>query len=209
MTLDLEPYESRLIFFDEDAMQSSAKQQPALTKKIDISNGWHVTFHDPKRKSLDMTALAAWQQDLELRYYSGTASYEKDLSLKQSGTVKLDFGEGTPIEKPDPLGPHNMRAYLESPIREAAEVFLNGQHVGYIWHPPYRVDLTPFVKAGQNHLKIIVGNTGINALAGRSQPDYRLLYARYGTLFVPQDMDHLEPLPSGILGPVTLLEGKP
>ncbi len=209
MTLDLEAYESRLIFFSEDAMQGSAKQPPALTTKIDISNEWRVTFNNAEHRSIDMTVLTAWPQDSGLRYFSGTATYEKDISLKQGVTVMLDLGEGTPVAKPDPLGPHNMRAYLESPIREAAEVFLNGQHVGYIWHPPYRVDLTPFVKAGQNHLKIVVGNTGINALAGRSQPDYRLLYARYGTLFVPQDMDHLEPLPSGILGPVTLLEEKP
>jgi hypothetical protein len=207
MTLDLDPYESRLIFFSEDALQGPPKQ-PALTTKIDISNGWHVTFSDPERKSIDMTALNTWQQDPELRYYSGTAAYEKDLTLKPGTTVVLDFGEGALVARPDPLGPHNMRAYLESPIREAAEVFLNGQHVGYVWHPPYRVDLTPFIKAGQNHLKIVVGNTAINALAGRSQPDYRLLYARFGTLFVPQDMDHLEPLPSGILGPVTLLEEK-
>jgi len=208
MTLELEPYESRLIFFSEDAMQGAAKQEPGLTTKIDISNEWHVTFNDPERRSIEMTALTPWQQYPDLRYFSGTATYEKDLSFKPGMTVMLDFGEGTPIAQPNPLGPHNMRAYLESPIREAAEVFLNGQHAGYIWHPPYRVDLTPFVKAGRNDLKIVVGNTGINALAGRNQPDYRLLYARYGTLFVPQDMDHLEPLPSGILGPVTLLEEK-
>jgi len=173
---------------------------------IDISTGWHVTFADPDHHSLDMPSLIAWQENPDLRYYSGVAIYEKDVSLERGKTTILDFGEGTPVAKPDPLGPHNMRAYLESPIREVAEVFLNGEHVGYVWHPPYRVDLTPFVKAGQNHLKIAVGNTAINTLAGHSQPDYRLLYARYGTLFVPQDMDHLEPLPSGILGPVTLLE---
>jgi hypothetical protein len=118
----------------------------------------------------------------------------------------LDFGEGTPVPKPDPLGPHNMRAYLESPVREAAQVFVNGHSAGFVWHPPYRVDLTPWLKQGRNELKVVVGNTAINALAGRAQPDYRLLYDRYGTLFVPQDMDHLEPLPSGILGRVTLVE---
>ena len=51
-----------------------------------------------------------------------------------------------------------------------------------------------------------VANTAINALAGHAQPSYRLLYDRYGTLFVPQDMDHLEPLPSGVLRPGKLLE---
>jgi hypothetical protein len=207
ITLDLDPYESRLIFLSEDAVTTSPKPQPEPKTKIDISTGWHVTFADPDHHSFDMPSLTRWQENPELHYYSGVATYEKDVSLQSGKTEVLDFGEGTRVAKPDPLGPHNMRAYLESPVREAAEVFLNGKHVGYVWHPPYRVDLTPFVKGGQNHLKIVVGNTAINTLAGQSQPDYRLLYARYGTLFVPQDMDHLEPLPSGILGPVTLLEG--
>jgi hypothetical protein len=206
VTLDLAPYESRLFFFSEDAMQSAPDTKASATKVVEISDGWHVTFHDPEQHSFDMPVLTDWQQQDELHYYSGTATYTKKVPVDPGMTVVLDFGEGTPVAKPNPLGPHNMRAYLESPVREAAEVFLNGQLAGYIWHPPYCLDLTPFIQPGQNELKIVVGNSAINTLAGRSQPDYRLLYARYGTLFVPQDMDFLEPLPSGILGPVKLLE---
>jgi hypothetical protein len=54
-----------------------------------------------------------------------------------------------------------------------------------------------------------VGNTAINAMAGQPQPDYRLLWDRYGMLFVPQDMQNLRPLPSGILGPVKLVQAVP
>ena len=54
---------------------------------------------------------------------------------------------------------------------------------------------------GNNNLRIVVGNTAINAMAGQPSPDYRLLWDRYGMLFVPQDMQNLEPVPSGILGP--------
>ncbi len=39
-------------------------------------------------------------------------------------------------------------------------------------------------------------------------PDYRLLNLRYGEKFTPQDMDHLAPLPSGILGTVRLISGQ-
>ena len=65
------------------------------------------------------------------------------------------------------------------------------------------------MKAGKNELRVVVGNTAINELAGRSLPDYRLLYARYGKLFEPQGMKDLEPLPSGMLGRVTLIESGP
>jgi hypothetical protein len=64
------------------------------------------------------------------------------------------------------------------------------------------------VHAGTNELKIIVANTAINEMAGRATPDYRLLNLRYGEKFTPQDMDHLEPLPSGILGQLRLISGQ-
>jgi hypothetical protein len=99
-----------------------------------------------------------------------------------------------------------MRAYLEGPIREAAQVYVNGNLAGVVWHPPYRIDVTEFVRPGDNSLRIVVGNTAINALAGQPLPDYRLLWARYGMRFVPQGMEDLHPVPSGLLGPVTLIE---
>ncbi|WP_256366832.1 glycosyl hydrolase [Acidobacterium sp. S8] len=207
--LDLEPYESCLIFFSNDAMQEAYPQKLPATQTVDVSSGWRVTFNDKNHTTVEMPELRQWQQYPALRYYSGTASYEKTLTLERGASAVLDFGEGTSVPIPDPLGAHNMRAYLESPVREAAQVFLNGHSAGYVWHPPYCIDLTPLVKEGRNDLKIVVGNTAINALAGQSQPDYRLLNAHYGVLFVPQDMDHLEPLPSGITGPIKLIVSKP
>lgn len=97
---------------------------------------------------------------------------------------------------------------LESPIREAAVVMVNGVRAGSVWRPPYSLDITSQLHPGMNHLEIRVGNLGINALAGCVPADYRLLNSRYGTRFVPQDMQNLMPLPSGILGPVKLIERK-
>jgi hypothetical protein len=73
-----------------------------------------------------------------------------------------------------------------------------------VWHPPFSIDVKPFLKLGQNHLRIVVGNTAINQLAGQSLPDHRLLNDRYGQRFVPQGMDHLEALPSGMVGALCL-----
>jgi hypothetical protein len=88
-------------------------------------------------------------------------------------------------------------------------VYVNGQFAGAVWKPPYRVDLTQHIKPGQNVIRVIVGNTAINELAGKALPDYRLLRDRYGVRFIPQGMDNLQPLPSGITGPVTLIETLP
>jgi hypothetical protein len=51
----------------------------------------------------------------------------------------------------------------------------------------------------------MVGNLAINELAGTSLPDYRLLNRRYGERFSPQDMENLQPLPSGLLGTIRLI----
>ena len=85
-------------------------------------------------------------------------------------------------------------------------MYVNGQLAGVVWRPPYRLDVTNIVHPGTNELRVVVGNSAINALAGQPLPDYRLLWDRYGMLFVPQDMQDLHPLPSGMLGPVTLME---
>ena len=44
-----------------------------------------------------------------------------------------------------------------------ARVQLNGKDLGILWKPPYRVDVTDSLKAGENTLKIAVVNCGSTA----------------------------------------------
>jgi hypothetical protein len=121
--------------------------------------------------------------------------------------VILTFGEGTPPTVVSQVKGHpGMQAELDAPIRDAAVVYVNGKRAGSLWHPPYEVHVTGLIRPGGNTIEIRVANTAINELAGQEQPDYRLLWSRYGKRFEPQDMDHLVPLPSGVLGSVRLLE---
>ena len=76
-----------------------------------------------------------------------------------------------------------MSTYLDAPIKEAAVVYINDQRAGSVWCPPYSLDVTPFLKAGENNIKIVVGNTALNYMAGRKLPDYKLLNLRYGERF--------------------------
>jgi len=100
-----------------------------------------------------------------------------------------------------------MQAWLDGPVREAAVIYINDKRAGSIWCPPYRLDVTNFLRQGSNELRIDVGNTAMNYMAGHSLPDYRLLNLRYGERFQPQDMDKIEALPSGLLGPIRLTVG--
>jgi hypothetical protein len=98
-----------------------------------------------------------------------------------------------------------MRALLESPVREAAVVTINGQNVGSVWHPPYQLDVTKALHAGKNEITIVVGNLALNSLAGQTLPNYKLLDIRYGERFTAQDMDQVQSLPSGITGTLRLV----
>ncbi len=205
--LTLAPYESRvLVFTDAPITTTSAPELGAPVVIADLARDWQVSFGKAAPVQT-MTQLRSWTDTEATRHYSGEAVYTKviDVGAAQlkGKRVSLDFGPGTALAT-TPKVPAGMRAMLDSPIREAAQVYVNGQAAGAVWHPPYALDITPLLKAGKNRLEIRVANLGLNALAGHALPDYRLLSARYGQRFVPQDTELIAPRPSGILGPVKL-----
>jgi hypothetical protein len=212
IAINLQPYESEVIFFTNSASETN-KSRPSLRDAAttgtitDLSADWDITFAN-SNQSVHMTALHSWSEEEQSKYYSGQATYRKQIDLPAgitSQSLILDFGAGTPVEKPDPLPQFNLRAYLESPVREAAEVYVNGRSAGVVWHPPYQLELSPLARPGKNELRIVVGNTAMNEMAGVALPSYRLLNNRYGERFTPQDMDKIQPLPSGILAGLRLI----
>jgi hypothetical protein len=114
----------------------------------------------------------------------------------------LDFGPGTPVQQARMS--NGTRAWIDPPVREAAVVYINGKAAGSVWRAPFQVETGDLLHAGPNEIRIVVANTAINELAGQTLPDYRLLKLKYGDRFQPQDMNNLEPLPSGILGQMHL-----
>jgi hypothetical protein len=198
IAVDLEPYESRVLIYSKS--KSAAPPMTVPKRSVDISDEWTVAFPDAPEH---MKKLHSWTTEEETKYFSGRAAYEKEIDVPDTH-VMLKLGEGTPIEAVGSRNP-GMRALLESPVREAAQIFVNGQLAGYVWHPPYQIDLSKFVHAGKNELTVLVGNLAINRMAGEAQPDYKLLNLRYTERFQPQDMKDLQPLPAGLFGPVTLV----
>ncbi len=98
-----------------------------------------------------------------------------------------------------------MHAYYDPPVREAALVILNGRPVGALWHPPYSLDVSKYLKAGRNHIEIHVYNTALNAWSALPPHDYKPLIAKYGNRFQMQDLDKVKPISSGLLGAVLLV----
>ena len=205
VALDLEPYGSRLLVFTRRTLPRVSPPAGAAAP-MDLSSGWRVTF-GVNTKPLAMESLRSWTESDDTRYYSGIAVYEKELTVPQIAAgmpIRIEFGEGQPIPPPGP----RVQALLDAPVREAAVVWVNDRRAGAVWCPPFSVDVTGLLKTGQNRIRIEVGNTAINYLAGRALPDYRLLNLKYGVRFEPQDMKNLQPLPSGLVGRVQLVTGR-
>jgi hypothetical protein len=207
--LKLAPYESVIVVFGAAASPASTSASTTRTLIADVSADWQVEFA-PLRLQRSLKTLVSWTEDAATRHYSGVASYKRNVEMKPvSARYFLNFGAGTPV--PFDEKQRGSRAWFESPVREAAEVFVNGQRVGSVWAPPYEIEITPHLEAGNNELEVRVGNLAINTLAGRAAPDYRLLNLRYGERFQPQDMENLQPLPAGLIGtsPITVLAEMP
>jgi hypothetical protein len=202
--LNLAPYESRVMVFSEDA--GSDHRGGDVEEGSEIISDWKVEFPALKR-SVEMNQLSSWSDDEATKFFSGQAVYEKTIALTPllaQRNLFLNFGEGSPVSPANRPGP-GMRAWLESPVHEAAVVYINGQRAGAVWAPPYEVEVTKLLRPGTNTIRVEVGNLAINELAGQSLPDYKLLNLRYGVRFQAQDMENLKPLPSGLLGPIRLI----
>ncbi len=152
---------------------------------------WTVSF-DPKWggpvEPVRFDALVSWTQRPEpgIKYYSGTATYRTEFKLKDgdtSGSLWLDLGN----------------------LRELAEVRLNGQPLGILWAPPFRVEISRAAEPGVNRLEVEVVNFWPNRIIGDASlpPAQRLTRTNIRKLTAGTPL-----MESGLLGPVQLMRGR-
>jgi hypothetical protein len=229
LPLNLAPYESRIFIFayysESEPPHRSPSDSASMTPLADLSTDWQVTFTGTKETETEPT-LIDWTINPATIYYSGEAIYARDFTLattpKTSVYLEVEGGEplpGAPNSPPEhpALGPNGlpdpritrpgpgMHAYYDPPIHEAAIVTINGQPAGSLWHPPYRLDISKLLKPGENHIEIHVYNTALNAWSRLPAHDYKPLIEKYGDRFQMQDLNKVQPIPSGILGTIHLV----
>ncbi|MEY3896322.1 MAG: hypothetical protein RLZZ214_1842 [Verrucomicrobiota bacterium] len=182
---------------------------PSLTKVTELAGSWDVAF-DPKwggTPQVNFESLMDWTKRAEegIRYYSGIATYRKAFPAPPSSGKKIVLDLGT--------------------IHDMARARLNGKDLGVVWCAPWQVDITDAIQAGDNLLEVEVANRWVNRLIGDQQPaDAKLRTVRFPSGLLggkpypagrytfetrSQRVGPLKPntplLPSGLLGPVTLL----
>jgi hypothetical protein len=123
---------------------------------IKVSGSWQVQFPPRLGAPAEVTfdSLISWTDHsiAGVRYFSGTASYQKSFDLPATFTSEgsrlvLNLGE----------------------VRNIAEVTLNGVKLGILWRPPFSVEITSAAKTGTNRLNVSVTNLWVNRLIGDEQ----------------------------------------
>jgi hypothetical protein len=170
-----------------------------LPAPLEIKGPWELKFAPgwgaPEKIVLD--DLVSWSEhsDSGVRFFSGSATYQKAFSLpsevrSQKSEVSKSNSDLRPL-----IPDLSSRLYLDlGKVAVMAEVKLNGKNLGILWKAPYRVDITDAVKAGENVLEIRVVNLPVNRMIGDE--------------FLPEDSERNK---NGTLGkwPQWLEEGKP
>lgn len=154
---------------------------PALPEPIAVTGSWEVRFPDgwgaPGRVTLDRLISWSEHENTGVKYFSGTATYTKRFPVPEGALGK------------------DRRVYLDlGRVQVIAAAKLNGKDLGILWKPPYRVDVTDVLKAGENELEVSVTNLWVNRLIGDEQ--------------LPEDCKR-HPAGNLVEWPQWLLEGKP
>ncbi len=166
-----------------------------LPAPIELTRPWKLEFLSGRGApaTLPIDKLTSWTEfdQPSIKYYSGIARYETTFELPTSWLAK---GRGVRID----LGK----------LWAVGRVRVNGHDAGIQWKPPYRIDVTDWIKAGTNQLVVEVANTWSNRLVGdtlvpKSQRVCRTNITRSGTPGKPWKQVPLHE--SGLLGPVRLL----
>ncbi len=173
-----------------------------------IDGAWDVSFPKgwgaPEKTSFPK--LISWTDSEKegIKYFSGTASYEKTFRF----TGKTDLKK-------------NEKAYLDlGEIGKVAEVWLNGESLGIVWTKPYRFDVTGKLKTGQNKIKIEVANVWSNRLKGDALTGQKFTNTNIKNTIIPAPTiktgdqtrypwAEVPLIKSGLMGPVTLVILKP
>jgi len=206
INLDLVASASLFVVFTE-----KRRSIPVISKKSSVADNisiidgsWRITFPKgwgaPEEAIFDK--LISWtDSEIEgIKYFSGTASYHKTITIKEE-----DFKDNTRIELD--LGE----------ICDVAEVYLNGKSAGILWKVPYKLDITELIQAGENELIIEVVNQWVNRLTGdmlldsedrfcRTNQPYKISDDQGYDNWIEDSDETFRLKTSGLLGPVTIKE---
>jgi hypothetical protein len=163
MELVMDPIASRFVVFKtkstgkNDAglksdLQFGFQKTKNTTEPIDLTDNWELSFNTemggPKTYRID--SLASWSEEDEegVKYYSGKATYTRDFTVNENALKESEA------------------FVVFDDIQEMARVSINGNDCGIVWLPPYKANITQWLKPGKNTVTVQVINTWNNRIVG-------------------------------------------
>ena len=147
---------------------------------LSIPDGWGM---DSPIEVTDLKPLRELPISDEAKAFSGTMTYQTTFSVDKRSKrdrYQLDLGR----------------------VEQIAQVTLNGKRLQSVWTYPYKVDVTDYIKIGENDLLIEVTNTWFNRLSFDSkQPENER--KTWTTNYPPSGATLRD---SGLIGPVVLIK---
>jgi len=187
--LQLDPWGSVFVVFRKPTRSKSVQMSEfRSTTLATVSGPWTVAFEAgyAAPAPITMTQLIDWSRsdDLQVKYFSGAGTY--------TGTV---HASGSWFRR-------GARLWIDlGDVKNLAVVSVNGKQIGEVWHVPYRLDVTSALKPGNNKVEVKVLNAWVNRLIGDEQPNAQ----RFTDADIHPYKADSPLLPSGLLGPVTVL----
>lgn len=185
--LKLEPLESSFIVFrKETGKKMSGDNYPQTDVLVSVDTPWTVSFDKKARgpeESVTFNSLTDWKEaeDARIKYYSGTAIYSNTFNLESLPKKQLYIDLGK--------------------VMVMAKVYINDQYAGGVWTYPYQLNITDYLRAGKNTLRVEVVNNWENRLIGDQQLPENLR----PTWTAVNPWNANSPLQSsGLLGPVQI-----
>jgi hypothetical protein len=187
--LRLEPWGTIFVVFVTPTSETSHTLPPVTETTVTTIDGpWKVALQSGRGapESITLDQLSDWSQnnDPGVKYFSGIGTYTKTVQavpdwFKKGSRLWIDLGD----------------------VKNLAVVSVNGKELGQTWHTPYRVDATSALKAGANQITVKVVNAWVNRMIGDEQPGAtKITFADVKPYKANSPL-----LPSGLLGPVTVI----
>jgi hypothetical protein len=187
--LHLEPWGTAFLVFHKTTTETShTVPQKTQTTLTTINGAWKVAFQPGRGapSSITMDYLLDWSQNSDpgIKYFSGIGTYTKTVQASADWFTKgarlwIDLGD----------------------VKNLAVVTVNGKSLGETWHIPYRIEIGTALKPGANEVTIQVVSAWVNRLIGDEQPGAtKLTFADVKPYKANSPL-----LPSGLLGPVTII----
>jgi hypothetical protein len=185
VNLSLAEHGSVFVVFKKNTNGKTSSEKIAKKISEEEINSWTMTFQsDAIHRGPDTPIFTEKLYDLSkssdarIKFYSGRITYNAKFFWDgKSSRAVLDLGD----------------------VAETAKVKINGKYAGGVCFRPYRLDVTDYLRKGENNLEIEVCNLWINRLVGDISNPNRPTWTNLPCVSKKTGL-----VKSGLIGPVKL-----